>query len=196
MPNKIVLENELFYCIHIADTEEIKQQLRHFTVKKKTGNGLVNYLQNYALVDEENGEMRTYLVKDTDSHEIVGYFSLKAGMVSVNEKRTLFRREFDCVPGIELANFAVNNSYKEAHKEFDGLGKIIFVYFILAIVKKVSMQIGVKTLFIFALPHSSLINYYKSLHFQRLSAVEEKSIHRRIKPRYDQRCIFMCQSIM
>ena len=95
MPNKIVLENELFYCIHIADTEEIEQQLRHFTVKKKTGNGLVNYLQNYALVDEENGEMRTYLVKDTDSHEIVGYFSLKAGMVSVNEKRTLFRREFD-----------------------------------------------------------------------------------------------------
>lgn len=195
MQNNIVLENELFYCEHILASNKTKNELAKFTVKKKTGDGLVNYLQNYALKDEQSGEMRTYLVRDKDTDEIVGYFSLKSGMVSINERGGFFHREFDCVAGIELANFAVNNSYKESHNDFDGIGKIIFYYFIMPIVKSVSKQIGVRMLFIFSLPYENLMSYYRTLHFERLSVSEEYFVHRRIKPRYDKNCVFMYQPL-
>ena len=191
----MVLENELFYCEHILASDTNRQAIQNFSVKKKTGIGLVRYLQNYAIADEEAGEMRTYLVKDKATEEIVGYFSLKAGMISINENGSFFRREFDCVAGIELANFAVNNAYKESHKDYEGLGKIIFYYFILPIVKDVSRQVGVKMIFIFALPYANLIEYYKALHFERLSSSDEYFIHKRIKPRYDMNCVFMCQPV-
>lgn len=193
--NNIILENELFYCEHISDSSKVRKEIESFTVNKESGYGLVRYLKEYAIEDEKTGEMRTYLVRDKVTNEIVGYFSLKAGMISINERRKLFHREFDNVSGIELANFAVNNSYKEAHKEYNGIGKIIFYYFIIPIVKNVSKQIGVNTLFIFALPYKNLISYYGTLHFERLSLLEEHYVHRRIKPRYDEGCIFMYQSL-
>ena len=195
MNNKIILENELFYCEHLTNRENVIEELSSFSIQKSTGNGLLNYLKNYALDDEYSGEMRTYLVRDKQTQEIVGYFSLKAGMVSINEKRILFHREFDCIPGIELANFAVNDSYRETHKEYAGIGKIIFSYFIYPIVKKVSNQIGVYMLYIFALPYKKLLSYYETLHFQRLTSTEEYYVHKRIKPRYDKDCVFMCQKI-
>ncbi len=190
-----VLENELFYCEHISYSDKTRSELKKFTVKEKTGYGLVNYLQNFALEDERLGEMRTYIVRDRQTDELVGYFSLKAGMVSINEKRIIFHKEFDCVSGIELANFAVNNSYKEAHKDYDGIGKIIFYYFVMPIVTSVSEQIGAKVLYIFSLPYKPLMSYYQTLHFERLSASEEYFVHKRIKPRYDRDCVFMCQSL-
>lgn len=194
MQNNIVLENEAFYCEHLSDDAGIKTLLQQFVVKKETGAGLVNYLQNHALEEEKADEMRTYLVRDKISNEIIGYFSLKAGMVSINEQRGFVKNEFDCVPGIELANFAVNDLYKEAH-EIQGLGTLIFSYFIIPIVQKVAKQIGIKMLYIFALPYPHLIHYYESLHFRRLSADEERYVHKRIKPRYDAHCIFMCQPV-
>ena len=190
-----ILENELFYCEHISGSDKTKAELKEFTVKENTGHGLVNYLQHYALDDECLREMRTYLVRDKRTKEIVGYFSLKAGMVSVNEKRKLFHKEFDNVAGIELANFAVNNSYKESHKDYVGIGQIIFYYFIMPIVRNVSQQIGARILFIFSLPYKNLMAYYETLHFSRLSASEEYFVHKRIKPRYDRDCVFMCQTI-
>lgn len=190
-----ILENELFYCEHITDSQQIQNEIKLFTVKENTGYGLVRYLQNHALSDERNGEMRTYLVRDKRSNDIVGYFSLKAGMVSINERRRFFHKEFDCVSGIELANFAVNNSYKESHKEYEGLGTVIFYYFVMPIVKNVSEQIGVSMLFIFSLPYKKLMAFYKTLHFERLSVFDEHYVHKRIKPRYDRDCVFMYQPI-
>ena len=194
MENKIILENEIFYCQHIDADEELHELIHQFTVQTETGQGLVDYLQYHALRDEFANEMRTYLVRDKQSHELVGYFSLKAGMVSFNERKGIVKSEFDCVPGIELANFAVNNSYKEKH-DYEGLGSIIFSYFILPIAKNASKQIGVKMLYIFALPYANLIHYYETLRFGRLSPAEEYYVHNRIKPRYDADCIFMCQAL-
>jgi len=188
-------ENELFYCQHLLTAEDINVLISSFDVKEATGAGLVNYLQNYALADEENGEARTYLVRDKITNELVAYFSIKAGMVSINEKKLFLSREFDSVPGIELANFAVNNSYKLSHKEHTGIGKIVFYYFILPIVEGISENLGVQLLYIFALPYKRLMDYYKSMNFVRLSVVEEYFVHRRIKPRYDKNCVFMCQRI-
>lgn len=190
------MQNELFYCEHITATDEIKYLLENFSVEKETGRGLVDYLRYYAVEEEVSNKMRTYLVREHVTKELVGYFSLKAGMVTQDEKTVLFRREFTSVPGVELANFAVNNSYKERHKEYKGLGEIIFLDFVRPIAKIVSMQIGVRMLYIFALPYSRLVNYYhKQLRFNRLPLLEEYFTHKRIKPRYDRNCIFMYQLI-
>ena len=42
--------------------------------------------------------MRTYLVRDRDTHELVAYFSLKAGLASVGEVQEGGQAEFDTVP--------------------------------------------------------------------------------------------------
>lgn len=189
-------ETKLFYCQHILEADNLYNLLETFTVNIETGKGLENYIKYSAVEDEKNGRARTYLVRDKVTHEVVGYFSLKAGMISFNERLfSVFGRTFDSVSGIELANFAVNSSYKEAHMEFEGLGMILFNYFILPIVDDVSVVIGARYLYIFALPYSKLINNYKNLNFSRLPFVDEFFIHRRMKPRYDKNCIFMCQVI-
>lgn len=83
----------------------------------------------------------------------------------------------------------------EAHPEYDGVGLIIFTFFVLPIVKIVSRYVGVYLLFIFALPYKGLIEYYEKMNFRRLSLADEYFLHRRLKPRYDRGCIFMSQRV-
>lgn len=191
-----MIENEIFYCEHLVQNEENTTLIKNFSAAKITGYGLEKYLKNCAFRDEENNSMRTYLVKDKISGELVGYFSLKAGMVSNAESGNILASSFDMVSGIELANFGVNGKYKKAHGETKGIGKIIFMDFILPICIATSDIIGAKILYIFALPYKDLINYYKTLNFSRLSKSEEVRVHRRIRPRYDNSCIFMYRSIL
>lgn len=189
------IENEIFYCEHLLANNENSRLISIFQVSESTGLGLETYLKQRAVYDETHKDARTYLVKDKTTHELVGYFSLKAGMVSTSETKRFFTREFDSVPGIELANFAVNGNYKKAHSELEGIGKIIFIDFILPICKETSKLIGAKFIYIFALPYKKLIEYYKSMNFSRLSLQEEINVHKRIRPRYDNGCIFMSRSI-
>lgn len=195
MENKVVLQNELFYCEHLTDSDEVRQLIDGFTVTDSRGKGLVQYLQKYALKEELAGQMRTYLVRDVVTNELVGYFSLKAGMASANERRFLFRKKFDTVSGIELANFAVNNTYKKTHEKYNRIGAAMFYYFIIPIIKKIAERVGARILYVFALPHSNLIEYYRTLGFERLSFFDEQRVHRRMKPNYDRYCIFMYQLI-
>lgn len=188
-------ENELFYYEHLLDSTENLELIKSFYVKEKYGKGLESYLKKNAYNDEIRDEARTYLVKDKKTKELVGYFSLKAGMTSFNEKNFLFKSEFDSLPGVELANFAMNSAYKENHVEQIGIGKIVFIDFIVPLVREIAKYIGVCFLYIYALPKQKLIRYYYSLNFNRMSVKEEVLLHRRIKPRYDQGCIFMYQKI-
>lgn len=192
MKNKI---DKLFFCEHLKDCKEHRSLIANFMTTKKKGMGLVTYIKNYALDEELNATSRTYLVRDVANGELVGYFSLKAGSITVNEKWKLFSAEFDSIPGIELANFAVNDAYREAHQEYEGIGKIIFYYFVQPRIKEVARMVGMKFLYIFALPEKELIRYYRTMDFIRLKKRKERQLHRRIKPRYDRRCIFMYQII-
>ena len=69
--------------------------IQKFHAAEKTGLGLEMYLKRYAVSDEMAHEARTYLVKDNVTDEIVGYFSLKTGMVASKKKRSLFHMEID-----------------------------------------------------------------------------------------------------
>ena len=190
-----LLRNNDFYCDHIGSNEDDRQDILTFSVRDGRGEGLVNYLQNFAFADEESRNMRTYLVRDTKTTELAGYFSLKAGLASFNEEKFGERAEFDIMPGIELANFAVNNGYIQRHPNSKGVGLSIFDDFIWPVVMDVAERVGVKIVYIFALPFEGLIQRYIKYGFTRLEATHEAELHQRLKPRYDSECIFMYQML-
>lgn len=185
------MEVRHFYCEHLSMSSQIMADIASFTVQHvETGYGLINYLQKYALDDEQSGAMRTYLVRMKATDECVGYFSLKAGLVSLQESLVDGKSIFDTLPGVELANFAVNGSFAEKYK-VRGIGKVIFAHFIIPLVRNVASQIGVCLVYLFALPQPGLIATYNEYGFQRLDMESEAKLHRRLKPFYDQSCIFM-----
>lgn len=190
MKNQI---SNLFYCEHLNNSAEHSHLIESFSATRPEGFGLENYLKNFAIKDELSGCSRTYLVRDAVNGDLVGYFSLKAGSITVNEKRNYLGSSFDTVPGIELANFAVNGHYKESHTELTGIGKAIFYYFIIPRACEAARIIGASILYIYALNQKGLIKHYETLKFERLDKTTERRLHRRIKPRYDEHCIFMYQ---
>lgn len=186
-------DNGLFYVEHLNDSKDGTECIAGFRVEPRdTGYGLESYLKEWAAHDEESNEARTYLVRDCATCELVAYFSLKAGSITINEDE---EGGFDTIPGIELANFAVNSAYRDVHGEVTGIGSIVFMDFIIPIIRDVVMMLGVKILYIYALPYEGLLNYYHGLAFSRLPKEQEMVLHSRIKPRYDEGCIFMYQVI-
>ena len=163
-----------------------------------------------AFLDEEAGTMRTYIVRDNRSSELVGYFSIKAGLSSYNEHdvivvdevtgkekineetgETVVRRVFDTLPGVELADFAVNQAYIKNHPDLKGVGLVIYNKFILPVIREAAETIGIKIIYLFALPYTELISRYMKYGFSRLDAKYEAELHTRLKPDYDESCVFM-----
>lgn len=79
-----------------------ERDVRSFRLADSKGAGLVAYLQRQVLADELCGNMRTHLARDNFTDELVGYFTLKAGLVSVNEERDGDNVELDTVRGLSL----------------------------------------------------------------------------------------------
>ena len=104
---------------------------------------------------------------------------------------------FDTMPGIELADFAVNSKYINAHPKSKGTGIVIFNDFIRPIAEKAADYIGARILYIFALPYPKLMKHYQEKYgFVRLPSAAEAKLHCRIKPIYDKSCVFMYQLIV
>ena len=97
-----LFQSNTLYCDHIGASDTDRQDIMNFSARDERGEGLVNYLQRFAFPDEGEGNMRTYLVRDNETSELAGYFSLKAGLVSLNETKTETGAEFDILPGVEL----------------------------------------------------------------------------------------------
>lgn len=152
---------------------------------------LADYLRYSAFPDEDSGDARTYLVRDANTEELACHFSLKAGVVSQNEDE----KGFDLMPGVEISHFAVNQKYVELHQESKGLGLIVFQNFIIPIITDAAKHIGIKTIYVFAIPDDRLIERYEEYGFRRLAKSIEQDLHKRLKPRYDESCIFMYQSL-
>lgn len=187
------MENSFLRCEHISRDDW--DSLQSFTSAHSDGGFLADYIKENAFLDEEEGFARTYIVRDRESNDVVAYFSLKSGFVAINEEEGEEQTEFDSIPGVELSNFAVNGAYLTAHPTYKGLGKIVFFDFILPTISEAAKIIGIRFLYIFALPNKSLIANYEKYGFSRLPLEDEKKMHSRIKPRYDEGCIFMYQSL-
>ena len=200
--SKGIISTGSLYVDHLNPSSEADiKAVSDFYVSNELAKGLERYLKMCAFDDEENNEMRTYLVRLVKTDECVGYFSLKAGLISLNERITdsynketgeqTKIRDFDTLPGVELANFAVNSAFIDAHPKLKGIGYVMFSEFILPIVYGTAGSVGVKLLYIFSLPHDSLMKRYIEYGFKRLDETSESDLHKRIKPHYDRDCTFM-----
>lgn len=188
----ITVAGRVYHCYPLSRMDgRDERDIRAFQPVDPKGAGLVAYLQSRAIADELRSTMRTYLVRDNLTDELVGYFSLKAGLVSVNEERDGESVEFDTVPGVELANFAIDGNFRKAHPEARGCGKAIFTDLVLPVVGRAAEVVGVAVLYIFSLPENRVIANYETYGFRRLREDAERSLHTRLKPRYDQQCVFM-----
>ena len=185
------LESEYFYCEHLFDTFDNEFLIQDFTVKNPSGNGLVYFLQKLASIKEESNEIRTYLVKSKITNEIAGYFSFKNGLFTLED----WDKNIFTVPAIELSNFAVNETYRKKHHNAKRIGEHIFYQFILPIVKQIQTLTGVQALYIYALPEERLMEHYETFGFTQLPEKDEQFVHGRVKPAYDEGCIFMYQII-
>ena len=202
MGNKGILQSEMFYVDHLHPNEARDiADIEDFWIEAAEGQGLSDYLKEYASQEEIDRGMRTYLVRDNETDECVGYFSLKAGLISLNEAEVELEddstgevsveREFDTLPGVELANFAVNSSYISRYPYQKGVGYVIFKKFILPLVDMAAGYVGIQLLYIFALPYEKLMKRYERYGFRCLPDTEEADLHKRLKPRYDESCHFM-----
>ena len=185
------IEHPLFYYEHLFDNPENTKKIYDFAIKERSGYGLELYLKQTAVYDEENQLNSTYLVKDKKSDEIVGYFSLKTGLFTI--EMPTGEGSFDAIPAVELSNFAVNALYRANHPEVKQIGEIMFRSFILPVVKHIQNFVAAKALYIYAIPKDKLISHYEKLGFSRLNEQEEAFVHAHVKPKYDDGCIFMYQ---
>ena len=188
----VFCESTDFYCYHLSTaTADDERDMMSFSAVNPKGQGLVSYVQHFAFPDEQSGRMRTYLVRDKTTEELAGYFSLKAGLMTQGETSEEGITEFDTAPGIELANFAVNGAYREKHEAARGCGKTIFGRLVLEAVRRTAQNVGVSVVYIFSLPDAKVIENYRRYGFKRLTEDDEAKVHTRLKPRYDDQCIFM-----
>jgi hypothetical protein len=189
MINLSDLNTELYSIKHLSESDN--EKIKSFEIKNSKGQGLANYLKHLSINEEKTGLSRTYLIEDTVSNELVAYFTLRTGLITV--KQGFF--SFSTNTGIELSNFAVNDAYRDANDVIPQLGKYIFITFILPLVKEISNYVGASHLYIFALPYNKLMEHYESMGFERMDINMERFIHKHIKPTYDSGCIFMSQKI-
>ena len=187
-------QNKHFTSSHLSSSPKDLEDIKAFEIVPETGRGLELYLKQSALPDECLGLMRTYLVRLKRTGELVGYFSLKAGLISINEERTSQTVTFDTLPGVELANFAVNSAFLKKHSA-KGLGYVLFSRLIAPFVKEHAKTLGIYMLYLFALPYERLMKTYENYGFNRLPPKAENQLHQRLKPAYDESCIFMYQPL-
>ncbi len=180
-------ENDYFVVSHLKETDDLSD----FVCKK--GKGVEGYLKYSAMTEELCGNARTYIVRDKSTEQIVAYFTLKTGLITVRRGYSL---KFDNYTGIELTNLAVNDCYREKEDAVPKLGTYLFSEFILPLVKEIREYIGAEYLYIFALPYNRLLAHYETMGFSRVSdRRQERFICRHVKPNYDKGCIFMAQKI-
>ena len=188
--DEFVLEDEDFECYHFSDLDE--SCLKKFSIHSPTGQGLLLYLKNMAKDEEKNHFSRVYIIIKKTTKEVVAYFALRAGFVSVPIEGTT---KFDSYPGIELEAIAVNDTFRQKYSEIRGIGKMIFVDFVVPLARLAAKIIGVHTLYIFAIPEEKLIRHYESWGFVRMKEDNEDFVHQHIKPKFDDDCIFMYQTL-
>ena len=179
--------NELFTIEHLSNKTD---GLKDFKCSK--GIGLEHYLKEVSLQDELSNIARTYIIRNKDTMQIVAYFSLRTGLITISRG---FMKGFNATTGIELANFAVNDNYKEVNDDIPKLGSYIFWEFILPLVQHIQCYVGAKLLYIYALPYEKLLAHYSTMGFTRTDQKMERFVYRHVKPNYDKDCIFMYQII-
>lgn len=187
---KVEFNDASFFIEHILDSLENESLIFDFKALNNA-QGLEDYLKNQAANDEKELNARTYLVKDKITKELVGYFTLRSRLITIQA----YHEDFDTIPAVELSNLAINGKYRQNHPDTHLLGFLFLKRFILPIAQTMSKYIGLKSLYIYALPDEKLIEHYEKMGFMRLPKKQEKFVQNHVKPKYDEDCIFMFQNL-
>lgn len=170
--------------------------------------GLEAFLKYCAWEYDERGLIKAYVVKTYFTNEIVAYFALKAGMISVDSNQRDYKREEeakkegiklvpDTIPGIEISHFAVNDSYRERHSKrghlIKGLGKYIYPEFIYPIISNIKSKLGISILYLYAAGDKVLRKYYRDVFGFCELDYDSRLIP--VTSYYDDYCEFMYRSI-
>ena len=142
-------ESDYLKCEHIGSVSRDMEDIEGFSIRHpETSSGVERYLKQDALADECNSIMRTYMVRSKMTDEFVGFFSLKAGLVAINEQKASGNNAlFDTIPGVELANFAIDKMALGRLKH-RGFGATVFRTLIVPFIKKHAETLGIYDLYI------------------------------------------------
>ncbi len=185
-----IFETPAYSLEHLCDLSDYRELINDFTAGNDAA-GLESYLKKAAVGDEKNNLVRTYFVIDKATGELACYFSLRTGLITIQ----VVDDDFDSLPAIELSNFATNDTYRKKHTELKKLGVHIFDVFIIPLARFMAKYIGINSLYIYALPNDRLIEHYSTMGFSRLPPEQEKIVQNHVKPKYDEGCIFMYQTL-
>lgn len=194
-----------FTCSRLKESRHNNTMIQGFNSNRNSA--LSWYLKHKAWIEDDQNYRAYYLVKD--KNKIVLYFSLQNGMLiqchqkklsgilhRASESETEYYIDEDkidvtkVIPGIELAHFCVNDSYrrqKNSWKVTIGLkeytiGVYVFYKFIAPKIIEVASISGAQYVYLFCADEGSnkLIEYYKEeLHF---SVMDDMAC---LRPKYD-----------
>ena len=77
-----------FYREHLGEKSDHKSLIQDFQPTRPEDYGLTRYLQDQAFVDEESGNIRTYLIRQKGTGELVGYHSIRAGNILLRQNES------------------------------------------------------------------------------------------------------------
>ena len=175
--------------VEVMDSELNSYELKMFRVQHDETQ-LSKYLYKLAKKHQAQGLNKIYLVRAENTGTLVAWFGLKAATLPYNEKGDSF-----LTPAIELTHFAVDERFKLQKSKTSGemrMGEFIFWNFILPIAQKARESIACKNLFVFAINHPKLLEYYKSkLGFREIKDIDDKQFFEYAAPEYDSGCKFL-----
>lgn len=183
----------IFYCERFVLNTKTNTEIDNFIISRPGAKGIMDYLQQHAAHDEMKHSMVTYLVRDTESDELVAFFSVRAGSVKLD-----FLEDYSggTYPGMELAYFGINERYLESHPDAKGCGVTIFARFIKPLALKMRELIGIRGIYGYAVDGTTLMDRYVNVYgFNRLSPDNEKQLHATYRPDEDDGCIFIYMDI-
>lgn len=117
--------------------------------------------------DEQRYGITYVLTKSEISNEILGFYTLKASGIQIQEEG-----EYNSIPVVEIARIAM-------HYDLQGqkIGQYVFYTYILPKVKEVAEKVAVKAIIAFVEPDDEqAIGFYKSVGFERASELVQKEI--------------------
>ncbi len=146
--------------------------------------GLDSFLKTEAFNYNKDGQGSTYIIKSIENNDIIGYYTLKANAIQIQEKNKAIKT----LPAIEIARLAINNNYK--NQKF---GTIIFYSYILPKIIQVKSIIGVSVIMVFVV--SNEIEEYKkpiSYFYEKFGfKLAEKEVQKYIIDDFSEGCKLM-----
>ncbi len=196
MIEKIEYAHEQYVCRLLSAKTDISD-VDDFLITKASGKHIEDYIKDQAFRDQRTGVNRTYLVRDIETNEIAGFFSLKAGMAFNDEVEDKdannFSKLLNILPGVELSYLGVNENYVKQHADAKGLGAFIFKRFVFAAIADLRQFVGVRMLYGFSVENEGpLMDRYLTVYgFARMPKEVETEMHQRLRPNIDDDCTFV-----